>query len=102
MSHADRLKDLTSISGVRDNPLVGYGIVVGLAGSGDGNSGLLLQSMQAMVSQFGLVTNASGLSGKNSCCMVTAELPALPSPDKPSILPSLHSEQQNHYGVALF
>ena len=63
-ANADRLKDLTSISGIRDNPLVGYGIVVGLAGSGDGNSGLLLQSMQAMVSQFGLVTDTAGLSGK--------------------------------------
>ena len=39
---ADRLKDLTSIAGVRSNQLVGYGIVVGLAGSGDGNSGLTL------------------------------------------------------------
>lgn len=78
---ADRLKDLTSISGVRDNPLVGYGIVVGLAGSGDGNSGLLLQSMQAMVSQFGLVTNTAGLSGKNAAAvMVTAELPAFTKP----------------------
>ncbi len=81
ISYADRLKDLTSISGVRDNPLVGYGIVVGLAGSGDGNSGLLLQSMQAMVSQFGLVTNAAGLSGKNAAAvMVTAELPAFTKP----------------------
>ena len=80
-ANADRLKDLTSISGIRDNPLVGYGIVVGLAGSGDGNSGLLLQSMQAMVSQFGLVTNTSGLSGKNSAAvMVTAELPAFSKP----------------------
>ena len=78
---ADRLKDLTSISGVRNNPLVGYGIVVGLAGSGDGNSGLLLQSMQAMVSQFGLVTNTAGLSGKNAAAvMVTAELPAFTKP----------------------
>ena len=78
---ADRLKDLTSISGVRSNPLVGYGIVVGLAGSGDGNSGLLLQSMQAMVSQFGLVTNTAGLSGKNAAAvMVTAELPAFTKP----------------------
>ena len=80
-ANADRLKDLTSISGVRSNPLVGYGIVVGLAGSGDGNSGLLLQSMQAMVSQFGLVTNAAGLSGKNAAAvMVTAELPAFTKP----------------------
>ena len=43
---ADRLKDLTSIAGVRSNQLVGYGIVVGLAGTGDGNIGLTLQSMQ--------------------------------------------------------
>jgi flagellar P-ring protein precursor FlgI len=80
-ANADRLKDLTSISGIRDNPLVGYGIVVGLAGSGDGNSGLLLQSMQAMVSQFGLVTNTAGLSGKNAAAvMVTSELPAFAKP----------------------
>ena len=46
---ADRLKDLTSIAGVRSNQLVGYGIVVGLAGTGDGNIGLTLQSMQSMV-----------------------------------------------------
>ena len=55
LSHAqaDRLKDLTSIAGVRSNQLVGYGLVVGLPGTGDGNSPLTLQSMQAMISQFG-------------------------------------------------
>ena len=37
---ADRLKDLADVAGVRSNPLVGYGLVVGLNGSGDGNSGL--------------------------------------------------------------
>ena len=35
---ADRLKDMTSIAGVRSNQLVGYGVVVGLAGTGDGSS----------------------------------------------------------------
>ena len=35
---ADRLKDLTSVAGVRSNQLVGYGIVVGLSGTGDGNT----------------------------------------------------------------
>ena len=40
---ADRLKDMTSIAGVRSNQLVGYGVVVGLAGTGDGSSGLTLQ-----------------------------------------------------------
>jgi flagellar P-ring protein precursor FlgI len=81
VSYADRLKDLTSIAGVRSNQLVGYGIVVGLAGSGDGNSGLTLQSMQSMVSRFGLVTETSGLDGKNTAAvMVTAELPPFIKP----------------------
>ena len=39
-AQADLLKDLTSIAGVRSNQLVGYGLVVGLAGTGDGNLGL--------------------------------------------------------------
>ena len=81
LASADRLKDLTSIAGVRSNQLVGYGIVVGLAGSGDGNSGLTLQSMQSMVSRFGLVTETSGLNGQNTAAvMVTAELPPFIKP----------------------
>ena len=43
---ADRLKDMTSIAGVRSNQLVGYGLVVGLAGSGDGNAVLTQQAIQ--------------------------------------------------------
>ncbi len=78
---ADRLKDMTSIAGVRANQLVGYGIVIGLAGTGDGNTGLTLQSMQSMVSQFGLVTDAASLNGKNAAAvMVTAELPPFVKP----------------------
>ncbi len=78
---ADRLKDMTSIAGVRANQLVGYGIVIGLAGTGDGSTGLTLQSMQSMVSQFGLVTDAASLNGKNAAAvMVTAELPPFIKP----------------------
>ena len=78
---ADRLKDLTTIGGVRTNQLVGYGIVVGLAGTGDGSSGLTLQSLQSMVSQFGLVTDAANLTAKNAAAvMVTAEMPAFMKP----------------------
>jgi flagellar P-ring protein precursor FlgI len=78
---ADRLKDLTSIAGVRSNQLVGYGIVVGLAGTGDGNIGLTLQSMQSMVSRFGLATDVKGLDGKNTAAvMVTGELGAFGKP----------------------
>ena len=80
-ANADRLKDLTSIAGIRSNQLVGYGVVVGLAGTGDGNSGLTLQSLQSMVSQFGLVTDSANLSAKNAAAvMVTAELPAFMKP----------------------
>ncbi len=79
--NADRLKDLTSIAGVRSNQLVGYGIVVGLAGTGDGNIGLTLQSMQSMVSRFGLATDIKGLDGKNTAAvMVTGELGAFGKP----------------------
>ncbi|MDA7599584.1 flagellar basal body P-ring protein FlgI [Alphaproteobacteria bacterium] len=78
---ADRLKDLTSIAGVRNNQLVGYGVVVGLAGTGDGNSALTLQSLQSMISQFGLVTAPANLTAKNAAAvMVTADMPAFMKP----------------------
>jgi len=72
---ADRLKDLTSIAGVRSNQLIGYGLVVGLAGTGDGNAALTQQSMQSMISQFGVVTSAANMNGKNAAAVIiTAEL----------------------------
>jgi flagellar P-ring protein FlgI len=72
---ADRLKDLASVAGVRSNPLVGYGIVVGLSGTGDGNSGLTLQSLESMISRLGLSVDAADLNAKNAAAvMVTAEL----------------------------
>ena len=78
---ADRIKDLTSIAGVRSNQLLGYGLVVGLSGTGDGNTKLVQQSMQSMVSQLGLATDAGGLNGKNAASvMITAELPPFIKP----------------------
>ncbi len=75
-AHADRIKDLASVAGVRSNPLVGYGVVVGLAGSGDGNTGLTLQSLQSLISRLGLVVDTADLNAKNAAAvMVTAELP---------------------------
>ena len=81
-AHADRLKDLTSIAGVRANQLVGYGLVVGLPGTGDGSSQLTLQSMQSLIGQFGVTTSSAlDLNGKNSAAViVTAELPAFAKP----------------------
>jgi len=72
---ADRLKDLASIAGVRSNQLVGYGIVVGLSGTGDGNSGLTLQSLESLISRLGLQVNARDLNARNAAAvMVTADL----------------------------
>ena len=81
-AYADRLKDLTSIAGVRANQLVGYGLVVGLPGTGDGSSQLTLQSMQSLIGQFGVTTSSAlDLNGKNSAAViVTAELPAFAKP----------------------
>ena len=72
---ADRVKDIATLAGVRTNQLVGYGLVVGLSGTGDNNLGLTLQSMQAMLSRFGMSLDQTGLSGANAAAvMVTADL----------------------------
>ena len=72
---ADRLKDMVSFAGIRSNQLMGYGIVVGLDGTGDSSLSVTLQSMQSTISQFGMNVDASSLSGKNSAAvMITADL----------------------------
>ncbi len=79
--NADRIKDITSLAGIRSNQLVGYGIVVGLAGSGDGNTGITLQSMQSLVARFGITSDISGFNGDNAAAvMLTAELPPFSKP----------------------
>lgn len=75
LAQADRLKDLAAMAGVRNNQLVGYGVVVGLAGTGDGNSGLTLQSLESLISRLGLQVSARDLNARNAAAvMVTAEL----------------------------
>ena len=63
VAYADRIKDITSLAGIRSNQLVGYGIVVGLAGTGDGNTGITLQSMQSLVARFGITSGVDGFNG---------------------------------------
>ncbi len=73
--YADRLKDMVSFAGIRSNQLMGYGIVVGLDGTGDSSLAVTLQSMQSTISQFGMNVDAGSLSGKNSAAvMITANL----------------------------
>ena len=81
VANADRIKDITSLAGIRSNQLVGYGIVVGLAGSGDGNTGITLQSMQSLVARFGITSDIDGFNGDNAAAvMLTAELPPFSKP----------------------
>ena len=54
-SHADRLKDLASVAGVRTNQLIGYGLVVGLQGTGDGSDIVFTaQSLKSMLTRLGV------------------------------------------------
>ena len=72
-----RVKDLTMIAGARDNQLVGYGIVTGLAGDGDKNPIYTIQSIANMLQRFGVNVPAAALSSKNvAAVMITAEIPA--------------------------
>jgi flagellar P-ring protein precursor FlgI len=78
---AQRIKDIASIAGVRPNQLVGYGVVVGLPGTGDGGVQLTLQSMQELMSRFGVLTDAASLNARNAAAvMVTADLPPFVKP----------------------
>ena len=77
-----RIKDLADVEGVRDNMLVGYGLVVGLNGTGDSlrNSPFTLQSVQSMLERLGVNTRGANLNTKNvAAVMVTASLPAFAS-----------------------
>ena len=81
---AERIKELASVQGVRSNQLIGYGLVVGLDGSGDQSTQapFTVQSMQSMLSQLGIVL-PPGITPqlKNSAAvMVTAQLPAYAQP----------------------
>ena len=72
-----RLKDLASIEGVRDNPLVGYGLVVGLAGTGDRKQTMFsAQSLTNMLQRMGVSVAPTAIQVNNTAAvMVTATLP---------------------------
>lgn len=73
-----RIKDIVDIDGVRDNMLVGYGLVVGLNGSGDSlsNSPFTAKSLVGMLERLGINTRGDSLKTKNvAAVMVTATLP---------------------------
>lgn len=76
---SSRIKDIVEFEGVRDNMLVGYGLVVGLNGTGDSlaDGHFTKQSLKAMLNRLGVKPTDSGLDSKNvAAVMVTATLPA--------------------------
>lgn len=92
-AHAERLKDLAQIQGVRDNPLIGYGLVVGLDGTGDQTmqTPFTTQTLANMLANLGIsINNGSANGGPSSlnnmqlknvaAVMVTATLPPFARP----------------------
>ncbi|MFL9873753.1 flagellar basal body P-ring protein FlgI [Paraburkholderia megapolitana] len=95
-AHAERLKDLVSIQGVRDNPLIGYGLVVGLDGTGDQTTQtpFTTQTLANMLANLGISINNQSAGSNNSgtsalstiqlknvaAVMVTATLPPFARP----------------------
>jgi flagellar P-ring protein precursor FlgI len=83
-AHADRIKDLASIQGVRSNQLIGYGLVVGLDGSGDQTTQtpFTVQSVISMLTEMGVnVPQGATMQLKNvAAVMVTTSLPAFAQP----------------------
>lgn len=74
-----RIKDIADFEGIRENQLVGYGLVVGLQGTGDSlnNAPFTRQSLQAMLERLGVNTRGVNLNTANvAAVMVTANLPA--------------------------
>lgn len=93
LAHADRVKDLASVAAMRPNQLIGYGLVVGLEGTGDGaDISFTAQSMKSMLSRLGVSlegalsdfeksTSGGKMDIKNvAAVMVTGELPGLAKP----------------------
>lgn len=83
--HAERIKDLANVQGVRSNDLVGYGLVVGLNGTGDSSnsSPYTISSINAMLERFGINVRSqiATMKPKNiAAVMVTATLPAFARP----------------------
>jgi len=81
LANAERIKELASIQGVRQNQLIGYGIVVGLDGTGD-QSPVTVQGITNMLTQMGINTPAgANLQAKNVAgVVVTASLPSFAQP----------------------
>lgn len=100
---AARLKDIASIRGVRENQLIGYGIVVGLKGTGDGKSEFTSKSMLRMLDKLGMKLDSADFQSKNAAAViVTATLPSFAKAGNPvDITVSAIGESQSLQGGTL-
>src|SRR5690349_19937124 len=82
VTHASRIEELCEVRGVRPNQLIGYGLVVGLAGTGDsGQARFTVQSTAAMLRRLGATIDPNQIQTKNAAAVVvTATLPAYAHP----------------------
>ncbi len=91
-AHADRIKDLTSMAAMRGNQLIGYGLVVGLQGTGDKKATFTSQSMKTLLNRMGLnqdndidkfsnaIASGSDELANVAAVMITADLPGMAKP----------------------
>jgi flagellar P-ring protein precursor FlgI len=102
-SFAARLKDIASIRGVRENQLIGYGVVVGLKGTGDGKSEFMSKSVVRMLDKLGVKLDSADFQSKNvAAVIVTANLPAFAKSGNPvDITVSALGEAQSLQGGTL-
>ncbi|MDH4028230.1 MAG: flagellar basal body P-ring protein FlgI, partial [Nitrospirota bacterium] len=79
-AYAERIKDIASFEGVRDNQLMGYGLIVGLDGTGDKGKAAV-QSAVNMLEKMGLTLNPNDIKSKSiASVVITATLPAFAKP----------------------
>lgn len=78
---ATRIKDMTLVEGGRDNQLVGYGLIVGLAGKGDSKLAYTVQSVANALQRFGINIPANTIKSDNvAAVMITADISAFAKP----------------------
>jgi flagellar P-ring protein precursor FlgI len=78
---AERVKDIATMAGVRSNPLIGYGVVVGLDGTGDSSQSMTNQSMATLLGQLGVQQDANAIKSKNVAAVtLTAVMPPYARP----------------------
>ena len=84
ISNAARLKDVASIRGVRENQLIGYGLVVGLKGTGDSQAEFTSKSFARLIEKMGVKLDQKQISSKNvAAVIITASLPAFAKAGNP-------------------